>query len=207
MLAIDHILWAVPDLEEGIETLEKISGVRAVVGGRHPGRGTRNALASLGEDAYLEVISVDPDQSLENNLGATINAMQHAGLFTFAVQCPNLEELGNAATAGGLPFRGPEDWSRKQPDGHELHWRLAFTEGTKFGHLLPFYIDWLNSRHPSRTAARGLSLLEFEVAHPEREELASIYKHLGIDVLVRRSDRPSIRALLRGPAGEFVLNS
>jgi len=207
MLPLDHILWAVPNLEDGIENFERLSGVRPAIGGRHPGRGTCNALASLGDDVYFEVISVDPEQTLDNNLGTAIKALPHSGLFTFAVQCRDLEGLGEAAARAGIPFRGPEAWSRAQPNGPELRWRMAFTEGTKFGNLLPFYIDWLNTPHPSTTQPTGLSLVTFEVMHPQADELTSIYRVLGIDVAVRRSDRPAMRAVLSGPSGEFVLNS
>ena len=41
---LDHILLGSPDLQAGIEFVEKHTGVRAAFGGVHPGRGTQNAL-------------------------------------------------------------------------------------------------------------------------------------------------------------------
>jgi len=41
---IDHLVYATPDLDLGIATIERLLGVRATAGGRHPGAGTRNAL-------------------------------------------------------------------------------------------------------------------------------------------------------------------
>lgn len=43
---VDHLLYATPDLNRGVEEIEKLIGVRATEGGQHPGRGTRNALPS-----------------------------------------------------------------------------------------------------------------------------------------------------------------
>ena len=42
--SFDHLLFGVSDLAHGIDLFEDRAGVRAVMGGVHPGRGTRNAL-------------------------------------------------------------------------------------------------------------------------------------------------------------------
>ena len=64
--AVDHLVLAVNDLQRGIEWFEQKTGVRAVIGGRHPNRGTQNALVSLifgGSRQYLEIMAPDPQQA------------------------------------------------------------------------------------------------------------------------------------------------
>jgi len=207
MLPLDHILWAVPDRDEGIAYFEKLTGIRAALGGSHPGRGTRNALASLGDGLYLELIAPDPAQPPAENFGAQIRQLSEPRLLTFAVQCPDLDALGVRARNARLPFKGPEEWSRDVPDGTKLHWRLGFTEGTPFGNYLPIYIDWKNTPHPSKSTPTGLSLVSFEIMHPDSDGLQAIYDALDLGIRVLRSDRPAMRAIVKGPRGELVLNS
>ena len=60
---IDHVILGTNDLQKGIVELERLTGVRAVFGGAHPGRGTQNALIALGGEHYLEILAPNPEDS------------------------------------------------------------------------------------------------------------------------------------------------
>ena len=64
---LDHLILGINDLQHGIAVFNRLTGVTPRPGGEHPGRGTHNALVSLGDGRYLEIvapISTHPDSTL-----------------------------------------------------------------------------------------------------------------------------------------------
>ncbi|MBH0619342.1 VOC family protein, partial [Salmonella enterica] len=141
MTEFDHLLWAAPDLDDGIGVPAAATGVTPVPGGAHPGFGTRNALLSLGS-SYLEVISPDPAQDLAGNRGGRIAGLPRPGLLTFAVRTPDLAGFAAAARAAGLSVGEPVAMSRRRPDGLLLAWAVQHASSDAHLDLVPFAIDW-----------------------------------------------------------------
>lgn len=157
---LDHILLGCSDLEKGIAHLEALSGFRAVPGGSHPGRGTRNALLKLGPHSYLEIIAPDPQQE---SLAwfpqlATLSEPQ---LVAYAVRHPDLQAHAAVLREKGIVCLGPTPGSRARPDGKLLRWKTLTYQDDRGG-LLPFFIEWdEHSPHPSSDAPGALALLSF----------------------------------------------
>src|SRR5215203_1573100 len=61
-LAVDHVILAVPELGAAAAALERVLGLRATPGGRHPALGTENALVPIG-GAYLELVAVADERT------------------------------------------------------------------------------------------------------------------------------------------------
>jgi hypothetical protein len=203
---LDHILLGCSDLDRGIQLVEESTGVRAAIGGVHPGRGTRNALLSLGERHYLEIIAPDPAQN-EIVHYPQLRSMTDPRLIGWAVHPPDIAAVAKQLTENQIAFTGPADGSRKRPDGRVLNWKTVNLADDRHG-LLPFFIEWsADSVHPSVDARKGCTLDYFEVMSADPEELSSAFKRIGLDFPVQRSDKARLRAVITGPKGDLGLST
>src|SRR6267142_1600986 len=203
---LDHIILGCNDLDLGMELVEQNTGVRPAIGGVHPGRGTRNALLSLGERRYLEIIAPDPAQS-EIAHFPQIRSMTDPRLIGWAVHPPDISAVAKELRENKVEFTGPADGSRKRPDGRVLNWKTINLADDRHG-LLPFFIEWsADSVHPSKDAPARCTLDYFEILSAEPDELTSTLKRIGINFPVQRSDKGRLHAPTSGPKGDLKLST
>jgi hypothetical protein len=203
---LDHLILGCNDLDRGITLVEENTGVRPAIGGVHPGRGTRNALLSLGERRYLEVIAPDPKQS-EIVHYPQLRSMIEPRLIGWAVHPPDIAAVAKQLLENKIAFTGPDDGSRKRPDGRVLTWKTVNLADDRHG-LLPFFIEWsADTVHPSKDAPAQCSLAYFEIMSNEPDELSAVIKRIGLDLPVQRSDKPRLRALISGPKGDLGVST
>ncbi|HEY4900913.1 MAG TPA: VOC family protein [Terriglobales bacterium] len=208
-IMLDHLLLGCSDLNQGIASVEKHTGVRPAMGGVHPGRGTRNALLALGQGRYLEVIAPDPAQATIPakiaELPAMLKQLTTPQLVTWAVHTPNIEASAERLRKYGVAFHGPTAGSRARPDGRTLHWKTLNFDDDGNG-LLPFLIEWgADSVHPSVDAPAGCKLESFAVVSADRASLAADFQKLGIDVEVETGTSSHLKAKIVGPKGTLSL--
>jgi Glyoxalase-like domain len=205
---VDHLLLGVADLAKGMAWFEGKTGVRAAIGGSHPGRGTRNALASLGGQQYLEIIAPDPAQKTFG-FRVDLRTLAEPRLITWAAATRDIDAVARRVGQTGLTVYGPIDGSRVRPDGKTLRWK-TFGVMSPFvaGALdpVPFLIEWAaDAVHPSQDSPAGCRLQAFEMDHPKPPRLVSLLKQLELDVPVKQSAAVALRATLATPKGEVVL--
>jgi len=212
--ALDHLILGASDLNSGIEFVEERTGVRASLGGIHPGRGTCNALLSLGPRCYLEILAPDPKQA-RLAWFHTLPQLTEPRLVGWMVHPGDLDGLAERLRHSGVACDAPRESSRARPDGRTLRWKLLRpTEDhpdprcAGMQDLVPFCIEWsADSPHPADDAPSGLELVRFEISGPNPDELQRTLAVLGVDLPVARSDRPQLCALLAGPSGTLDLTS
>jgi len=198
-LELDHLIVAGPDLAGLVAAFEAQTGARAAPGGRHAGQGTHNALIGLGEGRYLELLAPDPGQA-GGDFRAGIAHLTAPALHTWCARAGSADEVAARVVAAGLaPRRLP--MSRRRPDGVTLHWELVFADGHAFGGLVPFFIDWRGSPHPSAQLAPQLAWEGLTLAHPDARGLGRLLAAFGgppPGVRVEPGDAPALTATWRG---------
>lgn len=202
---LDHLVLATRELERTVQWVGETLGVAPAPGGRHPGAGTRNFLLSLGPGQYLEVIGPDPDQPEPGTpRGFGIDALERARLMAWAAKSDRLEQDVAAAVHHGADLGQIREMSRATPDGGVLRWRATRFPGSGVA-VIPFLIDWGDSRHPSTTAPAGASLTSFQAEHPVPEMVRKVLGALGLELDVRVGREPRLVVEVSGPAGVLQL--
>jgi hypothetical protein len=204
---VDHLVFAAPDLDAGVARIEMLVGVRASAGGQHPGRGTRNALISLGPSSYLEIIGPDPDQPKPDGPRPFgLDDLKTPRLVTWAAKGTNLDQLVTDARTRGVTYGLVTPGSRRRPDGVLLTWRTTSPADASAGDgLMPFFIDWGMSAHPSASAATGATLVTLRAEHPEPDRVLAMLRGVGVDLAVARGPAAVLVATIAGPKGRVEL--
>lgn len=199
---LDHLVYAVPDLAEGTAFVADALGVRPDAGGQHVGRGTANTLVGLGDGAYLEIIGPDltqPPPSLPRPFA--IDDLIAPVLVTWAARVSDLPAVIAAARAAGYDPGPAQAMRRATPDGGLLAWSLTAPPAA-FDGLVPFLIDWGDSRHPSGSLAHPVRLTRFVLRTPDPGPVRHALSALGLDTVeVEEAPVTSIGVALVGPGG------
>lgn len=205
---IDHIVWAVPVLADGVADFERRTGIRPVTGGSHVGVGTANYLAGLGSGAYLEIIGPDPDQpdpAQPRPFG--IDDLTAPRMATWCIRPPDFDATIAAAIVRGYDPGPSQAMSRRTAQGALLTWRLTpFAGDPADGGLVPFLIDWGTTAHPTTGAMPTLPLVSLAGEHPEPAGVQARLSALDVDLAVRPGPRPRLLVTLECPTGSLVLS-
>jgi len=203
---VDHLVYATPDLQLGVERIETLLGVRASPGGQHLGRGTRNALLSLGPTAYLEIIGPDPEQPVPASPRPFgIDDLREPKLVAWAAKGRALDGLARDAASAGVTLGDVISGSRRRSDGVMLSWRYTDPRRVVAEGIVPFFIDWGSTPHPAASAAIGASLVAFRAEHPDVERVQGALRRLKIDLAVRQGARAALIVVVNSPRGRVEL--
>jgi hypothetical protein len=206
VLRIDHVVYAVGDLDEAAVRFLEAYGLGSVAGGRHERWGTANRIVPLG-DQYLELVAtVDPTRAGTSGFGHDVleRAADGGGWVTIAVATDDLDAV---AMRLGLKV---DSGSRTRPDGRVLRWRMAALDEQRRKPWMPFFLAWdvPEDLHPGRARAghrvrpRGIAWVELVGDAEQRRSWLD-----GADLPIRVVEgEPGIRRVAVGSSdGEIVI--
>jgi len=204
-LSLDHLVYATPDLAEGVRLVERLLGVTATPGGQHPGAGTRNALIGLGGERYLEIVGPDPEQAAPaGGRRFGIDGLTQPRLVTWAVKAPGIAARVERARKRGWDPGEPEGMSRRRPDGLVLEWTLTRAPESFGDGLIPFLIDWGQTPHPAASLPEGCEFVRVRGEHPNAGKVRDALLALDEDLSVIPGPEPVLAAIIRSAKGRLV---
>ena len=203
---IDHFVVAIRSLSEGTAAFERMTGVKPVAGGKHPNRGTENALVSLGGGMYLEIIAPQAGAEL-SALDRPMRDLTELTVIGWAVSISNAEEARARVIKAGATPSPITGGSRVTPAGAKLEWD-TFGLLTPEIDVAPFFIHWKGgTAHPSTTSPRGCTLTKLEVQDPSGADLSRVLGALGVGNVTVTSAPSAIRVALSCAKGSVTLRT
>jgi hypothetical protein len=203
---LDHLVFAVLDLERSVEAFSDRLGAAPSLGGRHESVGTHNAILPVRGGSYVELMAPDPSNP-DPPLGLPFGlaTLTQPRLVTWAVGTRDIgAAVKRAQTAGYDPGR-VVDLARDTPEGERLTWRLTVRREPIADGLVPFLIDWGSTPHPSGTSEPLCRVEGFRAEHPDPESVRVLLRALDVSLDVERGSQPRLHARIVGPGGSIEL--
>ncbi len=201
-VSLDHVIWAVPDLEDYVVRFEALTGIKPNYGGEHTNGTTANYLVALGPCTYLEIVGpkagITPEMMGED---AAKYAYEHVAGFAFGADIDNPTDELKALDLGERREGG-----RIKPDGTSLSWVTSGLTGVDFGKdRFQFVIKWTSEPHPATTAAAGAEIRQFTIAYPDSVKLRELVENNNLPIVLQPSGRPNMWLTINTPRGSVIL--
>lgn len=206
MKKIDHIVYAVPNLEKAIQEMSKRLGVQVTYGGQHKSEGTHNALVNLGNACYLELLAIDKSNTdISHARWMGIDNINTPQITRWAIKSTDLKQDAAILKKANANMGEIKEGSRKKTDGTTLTWALAMPLAQPLVEILPFMVDWKDSVHPTEHMPDVCKLVELQATHPQPKMLLPILKELGVAINLIQGKKATLRVILDTPNGRVKL--
>ncbi len=203
-IALDHIIWAVPDLEVGVQDFRERTGIDPVYGGEHTNGVTANYLASLGPCLYMEIVGPKAGANLAD-LGDRAGGYAEPNIAGFAFRYNLGETSETAMKVLGINLGPINEGGRIKPDGSALAWRTAGLVDLDLGPgKFQFVINWLSEPHPATTSPEGASLVTLTLAGDGVRTLKKIVEEERLPIVLQPAGRKGVWMMLNTPKGRVI---
>ena len=193
---LDHLVYLVTNLPAAMAHFARL-GLDFTPGGRHPERGTHNAVLRLASGSYLELLAVDPTTS--------VPAPRWMGIDQPPL--PRLSRWAVHARVADFPDRPWQAGQRELPNGRQLRWQLTDPGSAPATSALPFLIDWgKRGTHPTDLLPEvDVELLDLHLYTPQATTVNQLLTRLESPYRAIPAAEAHLTATLRGPRGVLQL--
>lgn len=203
---IDHFVVAIRSLDEGTAAFETLTGVRPARGGQHPRRGTENALVSLGNGMYLEIIAPQKGAALDP-ADAPMRELTELTVIGWAVGVSDVQDARARLQKADATPSPVSPGSRVTPGGATLEWSTFGLLSPQLD-IAPFFIHWnAGTAHPSTTSPTGCTLSRLVVQDPAAAALTRVLAALGVEGVAVSTGPTAIAVTLACPSGVVTLRT
>jgi hypothetical protein len=203
---IDHLILGTADLEAGVREFTERTGVRPAIGGEHPGRGTRNALASLGDGHYIEILAPQAGAADSDRVRA-LRALTRLTPAGWAISVRGTDAARARLAAAGFGLSDLEPGARARPDGTRLEW-TTFEIARPSIQGAPFFIRWGDRTiHPSQDSPPGCRLERVQATTPDADALRRALTAISVDVPVTAGGAAGLEIVLTCPKGPVTFSA
>jgi hypothetical protein len=166
----------------------------------------------LGGRSYFEILApVGPPSPNDDAWCRLARIEGEPRVLTYCMRSSRrLSDIASIATANGWPNSVVANNGRTTPAGVRLSWQWLGPKVDRFGLAFPFFIDWLDSPHPSDSLAgagsdAGIRLRQFAVGHPDAADLQRTLTELGAPIETYAADELRFQVRLETPLGAISL--
>lgn len=204
---IDHIVYAVTDLEAAMDEFEKLSGLRPVFGGYHTTKGTKNALVNLGNECYLEILAIDQaNTAIAPPRWMGIDLVKTSQITRWSLKSNQLRKDSEILQKYHPEMGIIQAGQRKTNTGDTLTWKMILPLATPAVELVPFMTDWQHSAvHPTQNLPQECALIGLSFTHPNSAEIQKIFDELGVNMNIEKGEKMMIKAKIKSPNGIFEI--
>ena len=169
-MRLDHVSYVAShdQISDVVNRIGSQIGTAFVDGGIHPKFGTRNFTAPLLNGQYIEIVCpLDHPATDATPFGKAVKKKADAGggWLTWVFSSNDLKKVEEKFG------RQAADGSRTKPDGSELKWKQIGVRDIIGSGELPFFIQWLTDKHPSKDGNSVAKISKIVIA--DDEELAN----------------------------------
>ena len=180
-VAFDHIAFTAESRAIGCAAFYKATGVELPIGGEHPLMGTHNCVSAMGDDQFLELITIDPDAPMPRHkrwFGLDDREPKELAAHAVVLRSDDLDRDAEKAKSLGVDYGVPLVLTRG-----DLTWRFAVREDGKIplDGAAPLLMQWDQPvPHPaSKMKDQGIRLQRIKVTTPHLEKLTALCALLG----------------------------